>query len=154
MLKFKNSLAYRRDGEKEDIMKNMVNNNMVNIGISMPEEAYKQIFTSNEYGNVDLDALMEYDSAKEILANSGWVIKRGIMTTFLRTIKRVMKHEIERKYANYQWEMSVSKFYLHNVLGEERFEIRGSIKTTDGYHGVEATIYCSDGALYTHIYNK
>lgn len=135
-----------------EIMKK--NNEMVHIGISMPEEAYEKIFTTNPYGNVDLDALMEYDSATEILANSGWVIKRGIMTTFLRTIKRVMKHEIEQKYADCQWEMSVSKFWLHNILGEERFELRGSIKTTDGYHSVEATIYCSDGALYTHIYNK
>ena len=38
-------LAYRRDGEKEDIMEKK-KNEMVNIGISMPEEAYKQIFTS------------------------------------------------------------------------------------------------------------
>lgn len=142
-------------GRKKGIMERKMkkeNNNMVHVGITMPEEAYETIFTTNPYGNVDLDALMEYDSATEILANSGWVIKRGIMTTFLRTIKRVMKHEIEQKYADCQWEMSVSKFYLHYVLGEECFKLRGRIKTPDGYHGVEATISCSDGALYTHIY--
>ena len=44
-VKIQNSLAYRRDGEKEDIMEKK-KNEMVNIGISMPEEAYKQIFTS------------------------------------------------------------------------------------------------------------
>lgn len=55
-VKIQNSLAYRRDGEKEDIMEKG-KNNMVNIGISMPEEAYESIFTTNPYGNVDLDAL-------------------------------------------------------------------------------------------------